>query len=153
MIIRKAEPGDVSKLYVLESKLFTTDNFPLSRASLAYHVQNNLLYLAVDDGCFAGYVLVLVKRSKAKLYSIGVSEEYRGRGVADKLLEQASKELISLGFESTRLEVRTDNRAAIKLYKKVGFTAIKRLKSFYRDGCDAYLMELEYVNKSLQRTL
>lgn len=153
MIIRKAESRDVSGLYALEKELFTTENFPLSRASIAYHVSNNLLYLAEIEGKIAGYVLVLIKRSNAKLYSIGVSKEFRGMGVANRLLERVLSELVALGFERTLLEVRTDNKVAIELYKKIGFTAIKRLKSFYRDGCDAYLMELEYVNKSLQRTI
>ncbi|DAB27444.1 MAG: ribosomal-protein-alanine N-acetyltransferase [Sulfurimonas sp. RIFOXYD12_FULL_33_39] len=144
MTIRKAISSDVSLLYTLEQELFTIDNYPLSRGSFIYHVRNNLIYVAEIEGKVVGYLLVLIKRTKAKLYSIGVKEIYRGRKISQKLLEVTSKELISLGFKQLLLEVRTDNKVAIALYKKAGFKVVKELRAFYKDGCDAYLMELEY---------
>lgn len=149
MTVRRAESCDVSKLYALEQKLFSIENYPLSRGSIAYHVRNNLLYIAEIDGDIAGYILVLIKRKNAKLYSIGISEAYRGKKIAQKLLGFISDEILSLGFIGLLLEVRTDNEAAIALYEKVGFNVVKRLKAFYRDGCDAYLMELNYAGETL----
>lgn len=149
MTIRRAVSSDVSKLFALEQELFTSENFPLSRASFAYHVKNNLMYVAELDGNIAGYTLALVKRVNAKLYSIGVSNHYRGKKIAPKLLEAMIDELISMGFKHILLEVRTDNEAAIALYKNFGFHIQKTLKSFYLDGCDAYLMELENACKTL----
>lgn len=153
MKIRKAVTSDVSKLFKLEQKLFTSDNFALSRGSFAYHVKNNMLLVAESQEEIAGYILVLTKRSHAKLYSIGVCEAYRGKDIAFKLLKAVSFELVSLGFEKLLLEVRVDNEAAISLYKKFGFILTKRAKAFYRDGCDAYIMELNYAGDSLQGTL
>ncbi len=143
MIIRKAEQKDVASLYALEQKLFSAENFPLSRGSLAYHIRNNLLFVAEIDENIVGYVLVLIKRINAKLYSIGVSESCRGRKIAKKLLESAINESLSLGFGRLLLEVRVDNSAAISLYKSLCFSIVKKLKAFYLDGCDAYLMELD----------
>jgi ribosomal-protein-alanine N-acetyltransferase len=148
MIVRAAEPSDISKLNALEQKLFSIDNYPLSRGSIAYHVRNNLLYVAEIDGDIAGYILVLIKRKNAKLYSIGISEAYRGKKIAQKLLGLILKKLLSLGFKHLLLEVRIDNNAAIALYKKVGFNVVKRLKAFYRDGCDAYLMQMNIQSKT-----
>ncbi|EDZ63390.1 acetyltransferase, GNAT family [Sulfurimonas gotlandica GD1] len=153
MIIRKAEPRDAVKLYKLEQELFDIENYPLSKSSFAYHLRNNLLYIAEVEGNIAGYVLVLIKRANAKLYSIGVSEDYRGRKIAVKLMAIISKELVSLGFKVILLEVRVDNEIAIALYKRLGFNVKKRLEAFYRDGCDAYLMELEYGTEKLQGAL
>jgi [ribosomal protein S18]-alanine N-acetyltransferase len=142
MIIRKATSSDVSKLFALEQEIFTSENFPLSRGSFAYHVKNNLVYVAEVDGNIAGYILALIKRANAKIYSIGVSKLYRGRQIALKLLETVMNELISMDFKQTLLEVRTDNEVAISLYKNFGFSIKKTAKAFYRDGCDAYIMEL-----------
>lgn len=153
MKIRKAVSLDVSKLFALEQELFTSANFPLSRGSFAYHMKNNLLFVAEVEEEIAGYALVLVKRANAKLYSIGVAEAHRGKKVAFKLLEAVNVELISMGFGKLLLEVRVDNERAIALYKDFSFTLKKQLKSFYRDGCDAYLMELDYADYSLQGTL
>lgn len=147
MITRKAKSSDVASLYTLEKELFSHENFPLSRGSFSYHVTNNMLYLAEIDGKIVGYILVLIKRITPKLYSIGVKESYRGKKISQKLLEIISKELIALDFKGLVLEVRTDNEIAIALYKKMGFKIVKTIKAFYRDGCNAYLMELEYINK------
>ncbi len=143
MIIRKAVASDVAKLYKLEQELFTDKNFPLSKASFSYHIKNNLIYLAEIDGNIAGYALTLIKRRYAKIYSIGVSELYRGKKVALNLLEIVHGELLSVNFDKIVLEVRIDNERAITLYKNFGFTVKKELKAFYLDGCNAYLMELE----------
>lgn len=143
MRIRRALGSDAKKLYELEKRLFSKDNFPLSQGSIMYHLKNNLLYLSELDGNIVGYVLVLIKRKSAKLYSIGVDETHRGKKIANELLESVFKELATLGFENILLEVRVDNYGAISLYKKRGFEIKKILKEFYGDGCNAYLMQLD----------
>ncbi len=82
MTIRRALGSDVKKLYELEKKLFSKENFPLSQSSIRYHIKNNLLYLSESDGNIVGYILVLIKRKNAKLYSIGVDETHRGKKIA-----------------------------------------------------------------------
>ncbi len=153
MIIRKSLPSDATALYKLEQELFCTENFPLSRGSFVYHIKNNLLYVAEINEVVVAYVLVLIKRSNAKLYSIGVSKLHRGKDIAQKLLTTVIQEIKALRFSKLLLEVRIDNKAAISLYTKLGFHTLKRLKRFYLDGCDAFLMELKYVNKKLYSSL
>ena len=149
MIIRKAKTSDVASLYALEQELFSHENYPLSKSSFAYHLRNNLLFVAEIEGKIVGYVLVLIKRKNAKLYSIGVNKLYRGKKISQMLLKTISKELIYLEFSTLLLEVRIDNKTAISLYEKFGFSKAKILKTFYKDGCDAYLMELKYADKTL----
>ena len=149
MIIKQASIKDVTKLYNLEQELFNAQNFPLSKGSLRYHILNNLLYTAEVDGEVAGYILVLIKRAKAKLYSIGVNENFRGKKISQMLIDTILRELKILNFKQVLLEVRTDNVVAITLYKKVGFEIKKTLKEFYLDGCDAHLMELDYATKNI----
>jgi ribosomal-protein-alanine N-acetyltransferase len=146
MTIRQALPSDAAKLHALEGELFSVENFPLSRRSFYHHIRHNLLYVAeTDEGGIAGYILVLIRRRHAKLYSLGIGSAYRGGGVAKLLMERVLKELRSLGFGRIQLEVRCDNTQAIALYRKFGFSITKQLDAFYRDGCDAYLMEAEHA--------
>lgn len=53
--------------------------------------------------------------------NVVVAKEFRGQGIAQKLM----KELITLGesegVEAFTLEVRVSNQAAIRVYEKVGF--------------------------------
>ncbi len=142
MTIRPARSGDAAALSILEADLFTAANYPLSRASFYYHIRHNLLFVAeTEQGEIAGYALALIRRRKAKLYSLGTAPHYRGQGVGGALLESMIKELNERGFKEVVLEVRCDNTGAVTLYERYGFIIVNRLDAFYRDGCDAYLME------------
>jgi ribosomal-protein-alanine N-acetyltransferase len=144
MIITKAITSDASKLFTLEQELFSEVNYPLSRNGFYYHIKNNLLYVAKQDDEVVGYILTLVKRSHPKVYSLGVSEAFRGQNIASKLFETTINELKVLGFKKLELEVRTDNTGAVQLYKKLGFEIQRTSEGFYLDGCDAYIMELQF---------
>lgn len=146
MTIRPAITQDATQLYTLEQELFTQENYPLSYGSFVYHIKNNLLYIAKEDTFLLAYILILIKRKKAKIYSFGVSTHFRGKGTASLLLQESLKKLHFLGFTAVLLEVRTDNTNAINLYKKFGFIIIKRVSSFYLDRCDAYIMEYNFAS-------
>lgn len=57
--------------------------------------------------------------------SLVVFEEYRGRGIATKLIETAKAKALSLNIEKLGLLVDRDNSNAAKLYTKLGFKYIK----------------------------
>ncbi len=142
MKIRQALPSDALRLSALEEQLFTADNYPLSRRSFYYHIRNNLLLVAeTEQGEIAGYTLALVRRRNAKLYSLGIAQPYRGKGVASMLMKAVLEALEQRDFKRILLEVRCDNIEAVALYKRFGFMVTNELSAFYRDGCDAYLME------------
>lgn len=143
MILRAAKSSDAKELFILERKLFEEENYPLSLASFRYHIQHNFMYVAEIENKIVGYVLVLIKRKKAKLYSLGVDAEFRGKGISAKLLATALEQVAALGFQKIFLEVRSDNESALALYKKFGFQTLKSESHFYRDGCDAFIMSLD----------
>ena len=45
------------------------------------------------------------------------------------------------------LEVRCSNNDAVILYENLGYIVKQRLRSYYRDGEDAYLMVIEFSNQ------
>jgi len=143
MTIRKALLCDVISLTDLESRIFSYENFPLSRGSFYYHVKNNLLFLAEIDENIVGYALVLIKRKEPKLYSIAILPSHRKKGISLALINHTVEQLIKLAFETLTLEVRTDNLNAIAVYEYLKFKRVKVIKKFYRDGCDAYQMSVK----------
>ncbi|MBN2817027.1 MAG: GNAT family N-acetyltransferase [Campylobacterales bacterium] len=146
MTIELAQLYDCKELNHFEKKLFSAENFPLSYGSFYYHIQNNLLYVAKIRGVIVGYILTLVKRKTAKIYSIGVSKLYRKRKISTQLLQKTLFKLQSLNFQKVVLEVRVDNTSAIQFYEKNHFKSLKTIHSFYQDGCDAYFMEKTLAN-------
>jgi len=51
--------------------------------------------------------------------------------------------MISKGCDEVYLEVRVSNEQAIRVYEKLGLETRSRLRGYYRDGEDAYLMARE----------
>ena len=58
-------------------------------------------------------------------------------------MEEAINGIVSRKSDEIYLEVRTSNDAAIHMYEKLNFEIRSKLRSYYRDGEDAYLMALE----------
>ena len=70
--------------------------------------------------------------------TIGVDPAYQGRGIGRRLLDEL---LNFAGDAVVHLEVRTDNAAALGLYRSVGFTEVGLRRRYYRvSGADAYTM-------------
>ncbi len=143
MNLRQAQRRDAKKLFLLEQELFEPQNYPLSYSSFCYHIQNNLLFAAEEEGEIAGYILILIKRKTPKIYSLGISKNHRKKGIGARLLVHAIEQLRAKEFSSLVLEVRTDNTPAQELYKKFGFVTKRIEKGFYKDGCDALIMEVK----------
>ena len=86
---------------------------------------------------------VLKKMSLARkghVVSFAVLEEYRGKGIGKKLVEQSIEGMKIRKCNESYLEVRTDNIPAIKLYESLGFDRIATLNTYYKDGRNAFLM-------------
>jgi tRNA threonylcarbamoyl adenosine modification protein YeaZ/ribosomal-protein-alanine acetyltransferase len=76
-----------------------------------------------------------------EIHTLGVDPAYQGRGIGRRLLDEL---LNFAGGAVVHLEVRTDNAAAIALYRSVGFTQVGLRRRYYRvSGADAYTMRRE----------
>ncbi len=111
--------------------------------------------VAVLDGKIVGYVmsrversLGFIKRSLPKkvghVVSIAILPEYRRRGIGTRLMIEVMRRLKDVyGAKEVYLEVRVSNEPAIKLYEKLGFQKVRRIRFYYLDGEDAWLMARE----------
>ncbi len=141
--IRAGTRFDIDALLALEQNSFTTDR--ISRRSFMRFVTKGAHSLLVADkaGEILGYVLVLFRSgtSLARIYSIAVADAARGQGVASKLLTHAELIADKRYCLFIRLEVHTNNTAALALYEKFGYKSFTRLKQYYEDGGDAEQLE------------
>ena len=82
---------------------------------------------------------------KGHVVSIAVLEENRRHGLGSAIVEEAIKGVKEKRCDELYLEVRCSNNEAVKLYEKLGFVIKQRLKAYYRDGEDAFLMAIEFT--------
>ena len=141
--IRPAELGDLDAILALECAVFATDR--LSRRSLRAFILSprRPLIVAMADEALAGYALVSLQKraSAARLYSIAVDRRNGRRGVGRALMAACEDYAAAHGRRALRLEVRSDNAAAIALYERLGFRQFGRYSSYYADGATALRFE------------
>ena len=83
---------------------------------------------------------------KGHVVSVAVIDEHRGKGFGSVLVNEAIKGVKIRQCSELYLEVRCSNNDAVRLYEKLGFSIIQRLKAYYRDGEDAYVMAIEFTS-------
>lgn len=92
-------------------------------------------------GQIVGFIFVMVHQNgTGHLTTIGVAAEHRRRGIARKMLLHVEKALQTRGINTITLEVRVSNITAQSLYRSLHYTIVQRLKSYYNNGEDAFLM-------------
>ncbi|MGE3611386.1 MAG: peptidase C39 family protein [Bacteriovoracaceae bacterium] len=142
--IRKARVSDIGQLIEVENACFNYDQ--LGRRNFHWMIKNaHSIFLVLDyESKIVGYGLVLINSgtSLARLYSICCLKEFQGHGLATKLIdeleERASKDE---DCAYMRLEVKENNKNAIKLYQKLGYQKFSEKEDYYDDGKAAYCFE------------
>ena len=81
---------------------------------------------------------------KGHVVSVAVIDEHRGKGFGSELVNESLKGVKMRQCGEMYLEVRCSNTDAVRLYEKLGFSINQRLKTYYRDGEDAYLMAINF---------
>lgn len=141
-MIRRASGDDVDALMALEAACFDTDR--LSRRQYRRHLGSaSALVMVVGDVSLLACAVVFFRRTArvARLYSLATSPQTRGKGLASALLGHVMTAAKARGCDRLRLEVRTDNAAAIALYERAGFQRFGSYSHYYQDGTDAWRYE------------
>jgi ribosomal protein S18 acetylase RimI-like enzyme len=147
-VIRHAVAGDIPSLVQIETACFASDR--ISRRSFRHLLtKGHTTTLVVEHGAPgrprspAGYAIVLFHEytAVARLYSIAVTPEARGSGLAAKLMEAAEQTAIERGCVSLRLEVAPGNEAALSLYNGRGYRVFGEIEDYYEDHGDALRLE------------
>ena len=141
--IRRANRSDLSALVQLEEQCF--DDSQLGRRSFRYLIDSPSVHFYVciaDNQQLLGYYILLTRKNSVKwrLYSIAITPTNRGTGLGKILFEHALATARQGGAKQFTLEVKTDNSAAINLYRRYHFEVTDLLPDYYGRGTEGYLM-------------
>ena len=137
--------ADAARCAELESVLFPGDDPWTERAFLSeLAAPHNHYFAARDDGALLGYAgIALLGRgesAESEVHTIGVDPAHRRRGLGSLLLAELLR-LADRHGGPVFLEVRTDNDAALALYRREGFEVVGTRRNYYQpSGADAYTM-------------
>jgi ribosomal-protein-alanine N-acetyltransferase len=108
--------------------------------------ESSFTSIAEDSGKLVGFAIAELIKEQAFRYgylqTIDVAPEHRGRGIASKLLRHVEENIAAAGAHVVLLHVAVQNREAIGLYEKNGYSRVGVEEGFYRrDDGDAFVYE------------
>jgi len=147
--IRLFQPENLQAVIAI-NRTCLPENYPGLFFMSLYESFPKCFIVAEKSGEIVGYVMGRVERGfsslkgykltkKGHIVSIAIIEEYRRKGIATRILEEALEGFKEYGASESFLEVRESNIEAIHLYQKIGYVSKKVLPGYYRDGEDALL--------------
>lgn len=80
-----------------------------------------LFLVAEVAGVVVGSVMGGYDGHRGSAYYLGVNPDYRGRGIANALINRLEKRLMARGCPKIQLIVREDNDTVIDMYEKLGY--------------------------------
>lgn len=93
------------------------------------------------DGTMVGFIVGLMEQeATGHITTVGIAYEHRRQGLARRLMQRAEEAFRRRGATTMRLEVRSVNTAASRLYSQMGYTVTQRLPKYYSNGGDGLLM-------------
>lgn len=139
---QKALPKDVDQIVELEKLCFGEEGFSKKQISyLIRKAKGEVVVIKISGEIVASLILLFRKNSRhIRLYSMLVSPEMRGKGLAKEMILYSEEKAKEMGLKKLSLEVNEKNHAAIQLYETVGFQIFHRKKNYYKDGNSAFVM-------------
>ena len=153
-VIRRCDPSDLIPVMEINMKTLPEHYSDYFYESLLAELPESFLVGEVN-GRLVGYIMCKTEYGfsnfkklgfvkKGHVVSVAVLEEQRKKGIGRSLIEEAIAGTKIKKADELYLEVRCSNNEAVRLYEKIGFIIKQRIKSYYRDGEDAYLMAIEF---------
>lgn len=141
--LRNATIEDIPAIMEIEWKCFSEDSF--SKEQFVYLITRSkgAFYVATQQKRVVAYITLLFHQRTRylRVYSIAVHPDFQGQSFGQLLMEQMLQIARVYGSDKITLEVKVNNLAAIKLYKKNGFIPEGVKPAYYHDGSDAIYMQ------------
>lgn len=133
---------DLEAVAAIEKASF---NDPWSLQSFQTELEQNSLavyYVAHSEGIVIAYIGAWIVFDEVHITTLAVTEQYRRRGIATRLVETLTVKARQSGAQCLTLEVRPSNTTARYFYEKLGFAEFGRRKRYYNNE-DALIMTKE----------
>ena len=144
--IRAATEADLRAILEIEQLSFehAGERFAERKIRALIHSRRTIALVAEREGIVAAWACGFAFRGSGdvwgRVYAIAVQPGHRKQRLGPSLLRHLLDALRQRGAKTIVLEVRTDNRAAIRLYEKHGFHPVRRLENFYGPNISALRM-------------
>ena len=141
--VRPLTISHLDECWHLDQRCFV-DGEAYSRETFDYLLTapESVSYRAVTSGgLMVGFVIGLIEPDHTgHVTTVGVAPEHRRRHLGKRLMLQVEEGFRRRDVRLVRLEVRSLNTAAQKVYENLGYAITQRLPRYYSNGGDGLLM-------------
>lgn len=140
MIVTTATGEDVSEIHEFIGNLKGLVQHPVHFYKIMIEYFGNSFFVIKTGDKIIGLVWGFVSQKNSDvffLWQIGVSEEYRGKNVARKLIDRLIASAKELRFNRIHATVETENIASCRMFEKQGFNNISKGNTIVENGREA----------------
>ncbi len=134
-MVREMSPEDVLQVSHIERACFS-DPWSLESIREGLETPFDTWLVLEDNEMVKGYCVFRMIAGEGELFRIALLPEYRGRGLAKKLMERLAECSKEKAVTSIFLEVRESNKIARNLYRSYGFKEECIRKNYYQNPSD-----------------
>jgi len=139
--IRGFLASDLKELMEIEKTSFPNQKvWPKKYFKKLYQKYPEGFFVVESEKKIVGYTIGQKIGRGAKIISLAVAPKWRERGIGRMLIKSLLNHFKKEGVKEISLHTRTKNKIGILFLKKSGFEISKKIKKYYRNGDDAYLM-------------
>ena len=145
--VRAMTGEDIEEVLAIEHDSYT---LPWNRCHFLDELNSDHAFPLVainHEESIIGYICTRVLLDEGHILNIAVHRSFRKQGVGKLLLEKVLEDCRNRGVATLYLEVRAANRAAISLYRQLGFDSTGVRRKYYENREDAILMEFNFPNE------
>ncbi|MGQ4875807.1 MAG: GNAT family N-acetyltransferase [Promethearchaeia archaeon] len=145
--IDKVSLNDLNKIVRLEKKIFKENAFPKNLFKRL--INENILFLKMEllekKPKFIGLIIIIRDMlDRVNIINFFIHPKHRNKGYGSYLFKFALNQIRKIKeIRKMILNVEIGNQAAIRIYRKFGFKIVDTIEKYYKNGNDAYLMELD----------
>ena len=163
MIIRLAKLSDVAAIMQIIVGIvpamraagnYQWDDIYPNSAAFEEDIALDQLWVAEFDGEIAGVAAITtdqypeyasvgmdINETAIVVHRLAVGTQYRGKGIAAALMQQAETEALRRGIKTLRIDTNTANEATQKLFPKMGYVFAGEMGLSFRAGLRFYCYE------------
>ena len=128
--IRPMHELDVPAIVVIERAAY---QFPWSEGIFRDCLRVGYVCRVIDvGGDMAGYGIMSTGAGEAHILNVCVADDYRGRGLARRVLAYLLERARAAGMHEAFLEVRPSNTTAARLYHSMGLEQVGVRRGYYQ---------------------
>jgi ribosomal-protein-alanine N-acetyltransferase len=143
VIIETGSIRNLDRLYEIEKECFQKEAFTRQQIASLLTDYNSISLIAKEESQITGFIIgmIYIERhaSVGHILTIDILPKHRQKGTGLKLLAEIENIFREKGVRICYLEVREDNKPALKLYAKMGYKEVGKLKNYYGDAHGLYL--------------